>query len=508
MNRGLWQLALERAAATPDATMLVDEHDRTVDFRTFVERAERVAAALVDRGVGPGVRVSWQLPTSIDGIVLCVALARLGAVQNPILAIYRERELAAILGQFRPKLLIANGSLWGEGSVEALGALVEGLPDCALVIHEEGLEESDPARLSEMPPPRDENAIRWVLNTSGTTSAPKGVQHTDASLGAGAEGMNAALQLCAEDRLALVFPFAHVGGIGTLFCQLLAGFGVILSRRFEPDRTPALLARHGLTVASGGTAITLLLLDHQRKSRERLFPHMRIAVASTAPKSTELHERVRRELGGDGVFSCYGLTEAPFTTFSAVGDPDEKLAFTEGRPPKDFEIRIVDEQGATCDPGVSGEIRLRGPQVFAGYLDEAANAEAFDESGFFRTGDLGQIVEAGYLMVTGRIKDLIIRKGENISAKEIEDVLVGCESVDDAAVVGLPDDVLGERCCAVLVPRDPDRPPSEEELLRHCEAARLARQKLPERWEIVAALPRNATGKVLKQELRERYSRS
>jgi acyl-CoA synthetase (AMP-forming)/AMP-acid ligase II len=214
---------------------------------------------------------------------------------------------------------------------------------------------------------------------------------------------------------------------------------------------------------------------------------------------------VKAELGGAGVVSVYGLTEAPFVVLSSPRDPDEKLACSEGRAAGGAELRVVAADGSACAPGEVGEIRVRGPQLFRGYLDAKQDAGAFDAEGFFRTGDLGRLDAEGFLAVTGRLKEIIIRNGENISAKEIEDLLYAHPRIAEAAVIGLPDARTGERCCAVVVPKD-GAGVDLAELGRYCRDAGLARQKVPEQLELVAELPRNASGKVRKYELRRRFA--
>jgi non-ribosomal peptide synthetase component E (peptide arylation enzyme) len=226
-----------------------------------------------------------------------------------------------------------------------------------------------------------------------------------------------------------------------------------------------------------------------------------------AGKPPRLHHDVKRELGGAGIVSGYGLTECPVLAMNSVRDPDEKLAHTEGRAcPAETRIRVVRQDGRPAGPGEEGELRVRAPQLFRGYLDPAHDREAFDEEGFFRTGDLGFLDADGYVVVTGRLKDVIIRKGENISARELEDLLSEHPRVAEVAVIGLPDPVSGERACAVVAWRDPGRPVALAELVGFLRERGLAPQKLPEQLEQVSALPRNPTGKVLKHELRRLYS--
>ena len=209
---------------------------------------------------------------------------------------------------------------------------------------------------------------------------------------------------------------------------------------------------------------------------------------------------------GAPICSGYGLTECPVPVMNGVEDPDDKRAHTEGRAsPPGAEIRIVKLDGTIAAAGEEGEVRVRAPQVCLGYWDAALDADAFDADGFFRTGDLGILDAEGYLSISGRLKDVIIRKGENISAKEVEDLLYTHEQVADVAVIGVPDPNAGERACAVVVPADPLLSLTLADVVAHLTAAGLMRQKLPERLELVDALPRNPTGKVLKHELRKRF---
>jgi acyl-CoA synthetase (AMP-forming)/AMP-acid ligase II len=247
-------------------------------------------------------------------------------------------------------------------------------------------------------------------------------------------------------------------------------------------------------------------LESQRRDpARRLFPRLKAAMAGAAPKPPQLHGEVRAELGGLGVVSCYGSTEVPFLSVSTIHDDDERLARTEGRVARSAEVRVVDESGRPLPAGASGEIRVRGPQVFRGYLDRRLDAEAFDADGFFRTGDLGSVDRDGYLTITGRLKDIIIRNGENISAKEVEDLLYAHPAIAEAAFIGLPDARKGERGCAVVVLRA-GASLDLAGLVAYCRAADLAPQKIPEQLELLGELPHNASGKVLKHELRARFA--
>ncbi|MGQ0802790.1 MAG: AMP-binding protein [Actinomycetota bacterium] len=509
--RSLWELIERRAAATPDALLGIDEDKRTMSFAEYKAAAERAAAGLAELGLGEGTAVSWQLPTWFESVVLVGALSRLGVVQNPILPIYREREVGFVTRQTGAKLLVVPGE-WKGYDYEAMArAIAEGQPGLDILVVNRELPAGDPAGLpsaSPTPDNPDGAPIRWAFYTSGTTADPKGARHTDRTIMASAFGMVQALDVKENDRSAMVFPFTHIGGIGWLFAAMMTGCQAIIVEAFDPATTIPVLQREGVTLAGAGTPFHMAYLAAQRQHPDQpLFPDARAYPGGGAAKPARLHYDVKKELGGVGVVSGWGLTETPILTMCSVTDPDDKLATSEGRPTPGVELRVVKLDGTVAKPGEEGELRAKGPMQCKGYLDESLNADAFDEQGFFRTGDLGNQDADGYVTITGRLKDVIIRKGENISAKEVEDLLFTSPDVADVAVIGLPDPGSGERACAVLVPKDISAPPTLEDIATFCKDAGLMTQKIPEQLEIVDVLPRNATGKVLKHELRKQYSK-
>ncbi|MEU3930711.1 AMP-binding protein [Streptomyces sp. NPDC029044] len=488
-SRTLWDLVTRRAALTPDRPLFLQD-GRTLTFGALRTRAERVAAGLYGMGVRPGTVVAWQLPTRIETAVLSFALARLGAVQTPVIPFYRDREVGFALRESKAEFFAVPGTWRGfdhGGMARRLGArgVFEAYDD---------LPDGDPSLLP--PPPSDGTAVRWIYWTSGTTSDPKGVLHTDRSLLAGGSCLAHALRPSAHDVGSIAFPYAHIGGPDYTVMLLLYGFPAVLFEQFAlPDALEAYRA-HGVTMAGGSTAFYSMFLAEQRKRPgEPVVPSLRLLAGGGAPKPPELYHAVVREMGVR-LTHGYGMTEVPMITMGDPDDTPELLATTEGRPPEGMEIRIVD-----------GEVRLRGEAVCRGYLDPGQTAQAFDEEGFLRTGDLGRLTETGHLVLTGRLKDVIIRKGENISAQEIEDLLHRHPAVGDVAVIGLPDEARGELVCAVV-----EQPPDTEVLTlaavtAFLRAEGLSVHKLPERLEIVDALPRGETlRKVLKYKLRARYA--
>jgi acyl-CoA synthetase (AMP-forming)/AMP-acid ligase II len=507
--RSLWELVERRAAATPEALFAVDDEDRSLSFAGYRDAALRCAAGLATRGVGAGTPVSWQLPTRLDSMVLAGALARLGALQNPILPIYRERELRFMLRQTRARFLFVPGVFRGFDHAELARRLAREQAGLLAIPLEGALPDGDPAGLPPPPAPSSpaDAPVRFVFYTSGTTSDPKGALHTDHTLMAPGRALVDVLELVPEDRVALAFPFTHIGGMSWLCAGLLSGCAQIAIAVFDPKRSIDALARHGVTLGTAGTAFHQAYLAAQReRGGPPIFPRARAYPGGGAPKPPRLHFDVKRELGGVGIVSGWGMTECPIAAMNGVRDPDEKLAATEGRATRGVEIAVVRPDGSRAGPGEPGELRVRGPQLCRGYLDASLDADGFDAAGFFRSGDLGYVDAEGYVVITGRQKDVIIRKGENISAKEVEDLLYPHPKVADAAVIGLPDPELGERCCAVVACRDPADPLRFEEMVEFLTGQGLLRQKLPERLELVDAVPRNPTGKILKDELRRRFA--
>lgn len=505
-GRTLWELMERRVDATPDALMAVDEDMRTITFAEYWSEAERAAAGLMAQGLHAGDVVSWQLPTWIESMVLVAALSRLGVVQNPILPIYREREVGFVTNQADTKLLVVP-SRWRDFDFEGMAtAIAADKGDMRVLVADKALPQGDPATLPPMPEPTEpEDApVRWLFYTSGTTADPKGAQHTDATIAAVAKGMGERLALIERDRNALVFPFTHIGGITWLFSSLQFGCSNILMEAFHPEGTPEVLSREGVTLAGSGTVFHQAYLAYQRKQPQPVFPDVRGFPGGGAPKPPAIVAEIR-EVFDAPVLSGYGLTEAPILTMADVSDSDEELATSEGKPMPGVDLKLVKLDGTIAAQGEEGEVRAKAPQVMRGYLDESLDAEAFDEEGYFRTGDLGRLDERGNLIITGRLKDIIIRKGENVSAKEVEDLLYTHPKVADVAVIGLPDPDSGERVCAVVQTAEGQEPITFDEMVEHLRSAGLMTQKLPEQLELIDSIPRNPSGKVLKHQLRDQY---
>jgi acyl-CoA synthetase (AMP-forming)/AMP-acid ligase II len=496
--------------------MVRDDLGRTLTFGEFAQRAERVAASLRDQEVGPGSTVSWQLPTCVEAVVLMAALARLHAVQNPVLPILRDAEVAVIAGQVRPDLFVVPARWRGFDHESMARRLLASTGTRILVCDIPAAPAPGAFALPERPADQSPEAapgpagVSWIYYSSGSTAAPKGIKHTDSSILASGGALTDNVGLNGDDVYALPFPVTHIGGVAMLTAQLRAGFTMLLCSSFDPIATSGFLAGNGVTILSSAAPFFYGYMAAQdAHGSEPLFPRLRFSANGGAPMPPEVSRQVIARLGGAGVVSGWGLTECPMATFASPGDPEWAMLETNGRAAPGVTIRVADPvTDKARASGQEGELRLKAAQMFSGYLDESLNEAAFDRDGWFRTGDLGVVDEAGFVRVTGRIKDIILRNAENISAVEVEDVLITHPGIEDVTVIGVPDPRTGERCCAIVVLATDAAPVSPADLLAHCKEHGLASYKIPEQLQILDALPRNAMGKVLKHELRRRFGQA
>jgi acyl-CoA synthetase (AMP-forming)/AMP-acid ligase II len=396
--------------------VIVDDQGGRVTAQELRDGAEALAGALVARGVEPGDTVSWILPSVASTAVLCAALARLGAVQNPLVPIYGDRELAFITGQAGTRLLVTPGTFRGvDFSEMGRAAGVEVAEVVAL---------SDCADMALPSAPTDIDAVRWLFYTSGTTSEPKGVRHSDRSLIAGAFAMRDN-GVRPGGRWGGAFPFGHIGGPSILALALDIEMTLHFAVVFDPVATCAFLRDHDVDAVVGiGALVNAMLAEQRVDPSRRAFPALRVLLAGGGPKLPGLSIAVREELGAE-IGCSYGMTEMPIvSSANPFGEP-RPLDVGEGRATPGVEIRIVGDDGHALGRGEEGEVRVKGPQLFHGYADVRLNEGAFDDEGFFRSGDVAYLAPEGDLVITGRIKDVIIRNGENLSVREIEDLLLG-----------------------------------------------------------------------------------
>lgn len=496
-RRPYWDLVETRAAATPTDLMVSDLEGRSLSFGEFRLDAERQAAGLLDAGLHPGETVAWILPTCIEALVLVAALARLDSVQVPLLPIYGSKEIGHALRTTGVSTVITAKEFRGIDLVERV---LEAAPDVELLVVDRSILPGDPAGLPPLGAPVDPDAVRWIFHTSGTTSDPKGAQHSDGSVVACADALTAAVELVPEDRTSIYFPFAHIGGVQLLSLTLKHGNATTVMETFDGEGAVELMERERVTLAGAGTVFFDAYIKVREASERPRLPTVRAFMNGGAPKNEVVFRRLV-EAFGVGILSHYGLTECPNITGCRPSMPQARQITTEGWPNPGVEISVRDPDGAPVPTSCPGELWVRAPQLCKGYVDEALN-DAFDADGYFRTGDLVTVDDEGYVTIVGRLKDVIVRKGENISAQEVELLAHRHPKIKDVAVIGVPDDVTGERCCAVVVPTDDGDPPSVEELARFLRAEGLMIQKCPEAMVVVDTLPRSSVGKVLKTELR------
>lgn len=500
-----WELVVAAADERPDVLVATDDHGRQLTRRQLRDEAESVAAGVLAFGIEPGVVVSWQLPTTLEGLVLLAALARVGVVQNPLIPVLREAEVGLIARQVGTRLLIVP-RMWRGFSHAAMAESIAAEHGCATsVVDLDDLDGGDGIRLphgdpASLPPPPDADGARWLYYSSGTTAAPKGARHSDATIMASANGLLAGVGFGPDDVYPIAWPITHIGGASMLTTSLVNGVRLVLFDSFSPTDSPARFARHDPTLVGTAVPFFRAFLDAQQRSDGPLFPSLRAGAFGGAPVPAEVHDEMRAAFGVSLVGS-YGLTEFPNATSATPADPPDVLLTTVGRAAPGVAVRVVRDDGTECAVGEEGEIRLEGRQRFLGYVDSSLDADATDDDGWFRTGDLGVLDHAGNVRITGRLKDIVIRNAENISVLEIEDLLFRHPAVADAAVFGLPDPRTGERVCAVVVLR-PGAALTLEQLREHWRAEGLAMHKCPEQLELADELPCNAMGKVRKQDLR------
>lgn len=509
----------EAAARHPERPALLDRgHIWT--YGSLDREIDRWAAALARHGVRPGAVVSWQLPNRAEAVILHQATLRIGAISNPIIPIYRHSEVGFILRQARSEIFFVPATFRGFDFPAMVGDIRDELPDLATLVvlgaaaPGDGVVDLDtflsaaaPGRTPDRPDPHDTDAIALLLYTSGTTADPKGVLHTHDTLDDENRSMIEFFGLTGSDVVFMPSPVTHVTGVlYGLQLPFMTGGAVVLLDVWEPGAGLELIERHGCTFVVAATPFLHGLVHHPARTPESTRT-LRTFACGGADVPPDLVRRAAGELDCL-VVRVYGSTEFPTATSTNLSDPARTRAHTDGRPIGRAEVRVVDGRDRAVPPGTTGHLLVRGPELFVGYLDASLDADAFTPDGWFRTGDLAVVDDAGYLEITGREKDIIVRGGENLSAKEIEDRLFEHPAVTDVAVVAVPDPVLVERACAVVVPQ-PGADVTLGDLTTWLrEQHRLAVQKLPEYLVLVDELPRTASGKVQKFMLRDRLRRS
>ncbi|BBX47366.1 cyclohexanecarboxylate-CoA ligase [Mycobacterium cookii] len=505
--RGWWvhgtlaESLAEAARHSPQRTVVIDG-DHHVDCENLYAQATALAQAMLSR-MPTGSVVSFMLPNWHEAVVVYLAATMAGMVVNPILPSLRDRELRFILDDANTRMVFVP-SVFGRHDYAAMltrvVAELDSPPEVVVVRGDVADGHTSFGSLMHGPPAElptlDPDAIRMILYTSGTTGRPKGVLHSHNSLHALICQLRDHWQVQLGDRFLVPSPIAHIGGsIYAFECPLLLGTSAVLMDRWNADDAVELITTHRCTHIAGATPFLEQLLAAAERAGTRL-PELKLFVCGGASVSPSLIRRAAGYFEHAAVTRVYGSTEVPVTTVGAPLDADH-AADTDGRPGF-AQVRL-------CGP--AGEIHARGPQMLVGYLHPDDEDESFDADGYFRTGDLARWVDDDYLVVTGRAKDVIIRNGENIAPKEIEDILIGHPGIAEIAIVGLPDARTGERACAVVVPTDQSHP-DVESLRGFLQDRGVATFKAPEQVVVWQALPRNDAGKVLKHQIQSALTKT
>ncbi|MDO7842278.1 AMP-binding protein [Sphingomonas immobilis] len=507
-DRPLIAAFLDGAALHPDAELVVHSALRPGSHRLADVMADglRFAAGLRARGIVPGDIVAVQLPAWSEWIVACIGIAHAGAVMLPIVSIYGAKEMGFILRQSGARLLVTPDRWRSADYGETLAACGD-LP--ALATHvvigdavpagatrwEEMLAQDDGAA----PAARDADDLAMLVYTSGTTADPKGVCHSSRTLLSEMAQVAYARRAIVEVTLS-PWPPGHVAGACTMMRYITQGSKLVLMDQWDVTDAAMLVERHRISSGSFTPFHVTGILDAADRDGRDLSSMVSVLVGA-APVPPTLIERCAAR--GLRTFRCYGSSEHPTVTTGDPADAMEKRLTTEGQLMVGCEMQFVDDDGNVLPPGVDGEMVTRGPELFTGYFDTRLNAAAFLPGGWYRTGDIGHFDPDGFLVISDRKKDIIIRGGENISSREVEDLLLADPTILDVAVVAFPDERMGEIVSAYVIAR-PGAEVTLESVRAYFAGIGVAKQKTPERIVLVADLPRNSTGKILKHELRAR----
>ena len=498
---------LARAAAErwPDREFAVIE-GRRISYIELFEWTEAVAADLVARGVRAGDNVLVHLPNCLEVIVLQLAAWRIGAVSVPVVAIYRERELAHI-ARDSPPAVVATGAAIGDrepaSELDRIVAEAGITPRVQYLIGGEAagwsrFPEPDGAGARALPDPADPDACCLVLYTSGTTSAPKGARLSSRAIFAATASWDE-LRLGPDDVALAVAPLAHIAGMNPgCLVPLRAGCRVAILPRWNPAEAVALIDREKATFSTGATVFLRDLVEHYEQAPESLH-RLKYFVSGGSATPPSLVERA--DALGITASRAYGMTEtAGVIAIAGAEAPLEQRANLDGHVVPGVEVVAVGQGGERLPAGTEGDLRIKGPHLLLSYTDPVVTAAQFDE-GWFDPGDVGLVTEDGWLQITGRTKDIINRGGEKFSAREIEDAILSHPSIADAAVIPIPHERFGETVCAFVVIRDGEQWVGEDEMARHLMAMSLARAKTPVEWHATDEIPTTITGKVQKHKL-------
>ena len=504
-----WQ---QTARAMPDKIAVVDNHGASYTYSALDHAASCLANWMLAKGIESGDRIAFQLPGWCEFTVIYLACLKIGAVSVPLLPSWREAELVWVLNKCQAKMFFAPTLFKQTRPVDLILPLQNQLPQLQQIV---GVDKLAPATSSlslsqiiadntplttAITTHGDELAA--VLFTSGTEGLPKGVMLTHNNILASERAYCARLNLTWQDVFMMPAPLGHATGfLHGVTAPFVIGARSVLLDIFTPDACLALLEQQRCTCMLGATPFVYDLLNVLEKQPADLS-----ALRFFLCGGTTIPKKVARECQQRGIklLSVYGSTESSPHAVVNLDDPLSRFMHTDGYAAAGVEIKVVDDARKTLPPGCEGEEASRGPNVFMGYFDEPElTARALDEEGWYYSGDLCRMDEAGYIKITGRKKDIIVRGGENISSREVEDILLQHPKIHDACVVAMPDERLGERSCAYVVLKAPHHSLSLEEVVAFFSRKRVAKYKYPEHIVVIEKLPRTASGKIQKFLLRK-----
>ncbi|BDO50633.1 medium-chain fatty-acid--CoA ligase [Escherichia coli] len=504
-----WQ---QTARAMPDKIAVVDNHGASYTYSALDHAASCLANWMLAKGIESGDRIAFQLPGWCEFTVIYLACLKIGAVSVPLLPSWREAELVWVLNKCQAKMFFAPTLFKQTRPVDLILPLQNQLPQLQQIV---GVDKLAPATSSlslsqiiadntplTMAITTHGDELAAVLFTSGTEGLPKGVMLTHNNILASERAYCARLNLTWQDVFMMPAPLGHATGfLHGVTAPFLIGARSVLLDIFTPDACLALLEQQRCTCMLGATPFVYDLLNLLEKQPADLS-----ALRFFLCGGTTIPKKVARECQQRGIklLSVYGSTESSPHAVVNLDDPLSRFMHTDGYAAAGVEIKVVDDARKTLPPGCEGEEASRGPNVFMGYFDEPElTARALDEEGWYYSGDLCGMDEAGYIKITGRKKDIIVRGGENISSREVEDILLQHPKIHDACVVAMPDERLGERSCAYVVLKAPHHSLSLEEVVAFFSRKRVAKYKYPEHIVVIEKLPRTASGKIQKFLLRK-----
>ena len=504
-----WQ---QTARAMPDKIAVVDNHGASYTYSALDHAASCLANWMLAKGIESGDRIAFQLPGWCEFTVIYLACLKIGAVSVPLLPSWREAELVWVLNKCQAKMFFAPTLFKQTRPVDLILPLQNQLPQLQQIV---GVDKLAPATsslsLSQIIADNTSlttaitthgDELAAVLFTSGTEGLPKGVMLTHNNILASERAYCARLNLTWQDVFMMPAPLGHATGfLHGVTAPFLIGARSVLVDIFTPDACLALLEQQRCTCMLGATPFVYDLLNVLEKQPADLS-----ALRFFLCGGTTIPKKVARECQQLGIklLSVYGSTESSPHAVVNLDDPLSRFMHTDGYAAAGVEIKVVDDARKTLPPGCEGEEASRGPNVFMGYFDEPElTARALDEEGWYYSGDLCRMDEAGYIKITGRKKDIIVRGGENISSREVEDILLQHPKIHDACVVAMPDERLGERSCAYVVLKAPHHSLSLEEVVAFFSRKRVAKYKYPEHIVVIEKLPRTASGKIQKFLLRK-----